>query len=52
MWRWSKAAHAPEFIAFIDGLIARAPPAAPVDVMTQWKADLAAEESPAAGARS
>jgi hypothetical protein len=52
MWRWSKPAHAPDFIAFIEALIAKAQPAAPADLVTQWKADLAELDGPAASAGS
>ncbi len=45
IWRWAKPTHAAEFIAFVDDLIAKAPPATPIDLLAQWNADLDAEQT-------
>lgn len=42
MWNWGKVGHAPEFIAFVEGLIAQAPTVTNGDLLARWNSDLAA----------
>jgi len=46
-WKQAKAAHAAEFVAFVDALVSKAPLVLPGDALAQWNADLAAEEKAA-----
>ena len=46
LWKWARTFHAAEFVAFVDGLIARAPQTPPpADLLLQWTSGLAAEEA-------
>ena len=45
MWKRARPFHAAAFVAFVDDLIAQAPPGTPVDLLAQWNADLDGEEA-------
>jgi hypothetical protein len=48
MWRWLKGGHAPEFVDFVDRLMARTPVLPTFDDLGRWRAEVAAEKLPAA----
>ena len=45
MWKRARPVHSADFVAFVDALIAKTPRSAPPDLLAQWNADLALEET-------